>query len=103
MGILLYRRRIRRGNGLLRSGFRWEGSIRRLLFDGDRVYYCTNQSLHPGREEITLEEIDVRTGRLLGAQKTIWSGVGGGFLEAPHVYHIGDWYYLLAAEGGTRF
>ena len=74
-----------------------------LLFDGDRVYYCTNQSLHPGREEITLEEIDVRTGRLLGAQKTIWSGVGGGFLEAPHVYHIGDWYYLLAAEGGTNF
>lgn len=42
-----------------------------LLFDGDRVYYCTNQSLHPGREEITLEKIDVRTGRLLGAQKTI--------------------------------
>ena len=22
--------------------------------------------------------------------------------EAPHIYHIGDWYYLLIAEGGTE-
>lgn len=24
-------------------------------------------------------------------------------MEAPHIYHIGDWYYLMTAEGGTNF
>lgn len=74
-----------------------------LLFDGGKVYYCTNHREHPEIEEITLEEIDIATGELLTEPKAIWSGIGGGFLEAPHVYHIGDWYYILAAEGGTNF
>lgn len=74
-----------------------------VLFDGEKVYYCTNQSEHPGREEITLEEIDIETGRLLTPPKAVWSGIGGGFLEAPHIYHIGEWYYILTAEGGTNF
>lgn len=74
-----------------------------LLFDGGKVYYCTNYSLHPGREEITVEEIDINTGELLGKPEAIWAGIGGGFMEAPHIYHIGDWYYLMTAEGGTNF
>lgn len=74
-----------------------------LYFEDDRVYYCTNQSLHPGREEITLEEIEIETGKMIGEQKTIWGGIGGGFLEAPHIYKVGEWYYLLTAEGGTNF
>lgn len=74
-----------------------------LLFDGGKVYYCTNHREHPEVEEITLEEIDITTGALLTEPKAIWGGIGGGFLEAPHVYHIGEWYYLLAAEGGTNF
>ncbi|HJA92909.1 MAG TPA: family 43 glycosylhydrolase [Candidatus Eisenbergiella merdipullorum] len=36
-----------------------------LFFEDGRAWYCTNASLHPGQEEITLEEIDVRTGALL--------------------------------------
>lgn len=24
-------------------------------------------------------------------------------MEAPRLYHIGEWYYLLAAEGGTEY
>lgn len=74
-----------------------------LLFEGKTVYYCTNESLHKGKEEITLAEIDISTGILKGEVKTIWEGVGGGFLEAPHIYPIGEWYYLIAAEGGTNF
>lgn len=74
-----------------------------LLFDEGKVYYCTNLTLHQGSEEITMVEIDVQTGVLLGELRTIWNGIGGGFLEAPHVYHIGEWYYLMAAEGGTNF
>ena len=32
-----------------------------LYFENGRAYYCTNQSIHPGKEEITLEEIDIHT------------------------------------------
>lgn len=74
-----------------------------ILFDDGKVYYCTNDREHSDREEITLEEIDIKTGQLLTEPKAIWTGIGGGFLEAPHIYHIGDWYYILAAEGGTNF
>ena len=74
-----------------------------LYFEDGRAWYCTNASLHPGREEITLEEIDIRTGALLSAPRTIWEGTGGGFLEGPHLYRIGDFCYLMAAEGGTNF
>lgn len=74
-----------------------------IYFEDSKVYYCTNQSLIPNTEGITLAEIDITTGELLNEGKTIWCGIGGGFLEAPHIYHIGEWYYLLAAEGGTNF
>lgn len=74
-----------------------------LYFEDGRAYYCTNYSLHAGIEEITLEEIDIETGALKSAVISIWSGTGGGHLEAPHIYKIGGWYYLMAAEGGTNF
>ena len=32
----------------------------------------------------------------------MWSGTGLIFPEAPHLYKIGDWWYLLLAEGGTE-
>ncbi len=31
----------------------------------------------------------------------VWSGSGLKDPEAPHLYRIGDWWYLLLAEGGT--
>lgn len=74
-----------------------------LYFENGRAYYCTNEALHPGKEEITLSEIDVRTGEVLQGQQVIWTGIGGGFMEAPHLYKVGDWYYLITAEGGTMF
>jgi len=74
-----------------------------LYFENGKAYYCTNESLHPGKEEISMAEIDASTGTLLSEKRTIWCGVGGGHLEAPHVYHIDGWYYLIAAEGGTFF
>ena len=33
----------------------------------------------------------------------IWRGTGGVWPEAPHLYRRGDWYYLVAAEGGTSY
>ena len=50
-----------------------------------------------------LHEIDIATGELLGQGRPIWSGTGGAYPEAPHLYAIGDWWYLLLAEGGTEY
>lgn len=77
-----------------------------LLFDEGKVYYCTNQRGEDDREAISLSEIDPFTGALLSPARVIWHGMSDDrpqYLEAPHVYHIGEWYYLLAAEGGTGF
>ena len=77
-----------------------------MLFDGGRVFYCTNQRGADDREAISLAEVDPFTGALLSPARVIWHGMSDDrpqYLEAPHVYHIGGWYYLLAAEGGTGF
>ncbi len=74
-----------------------------LYFEGKTAYFCTNQSTCPGREEITLEEIDITDGSLKTPVTPIWQGTGGGHLESPHIYHKDEWYYLMAAEGGTFF
>ncbi len=74
-----------------------------LLFDGDRVYFISNGEDDQGRSGITQCEIDIATGRKLTPSRRIWQGTGGRYLEAPHMYRIGEWYYLLAAEGGTEY
>lgn len=51
---------------------------------------------------ITQVQLDTETGAALTEPKHLWSGSGGMFPEAPHVYRIGDWWYLMIAEGGTE-
>lgn len=46
--------------------------------------------------------IDLNTGQRLEPVRDIWSGTGLMFPEAPHLYQIGDWWYLMIAEGGTE-
>jgi xylan 1,4-beta-xylosidase len=46
--------------------------------------------------------IDLATGQLLEQPRSVWSGVGGMFPEAPHMYKIGNFWYLMIAEGGTE-
>ena len=78
-----------------------------MYFEDDEMYYCTNDSaarrkeLGVATEGISLCRMDVTTGKVLGERCRIWSGTGGGWLESPHVYKIGEYYYLLCAEGGT--
>ncbi len=66
-----------------------------LLFDDDGTVYLTTHR----NEQCTL---DIETGERTSEVKTVWEGTGGGNLEAPHLYHIGEFYYLMAAEGGTE-
>lgn len=74
-----------------------------LYFEDGHAYYCTNDRLDPAQETISMQEIDVHTGRIIGQRHALWSGTDAHFLEAPHVYRIGEWYYLLVAQGGTFF
>lgn len=47
-------------------------------------------------------ELDPETGRLLTPMRQLWPGTGGGSAEGPHLYRIGEYCYLLDAEGGTE-
>ena len=71
-----------------------------LFFDEDgKVYFIREDFYGHG---IRLWEIDIETGKLLGEEKLIWDGFEDKLCEAPHIYKINGWYYLLVAEGGTH-
>jgi xylan 1,4-beta-xylosidase len=73
-----------------------------LLFDDDgKVYYCRRGSFK--NRDIVQAEIDIKTGKLLSEYRSLGVGMVSDDAEAPHVYRIGEWYYLLLAEGGSRF
>ncbi|MBO4139724.1 glycoside hydrolase family 43 protein [Micromonospora tulbaghiae] len=46
--------------------------------------------------------IDPRTGEVFEGPVPMWSGTGGQYPEAPHLFRVGDWWYLLVSEGGTH-
>lgn len=50
---------------------------------------------------ISQVRIDTETGAVLSEPVRLWSGTGMRNPEGPHLYHVGDWWYLLIAEGGT--
>lgn len=75
-----------------------------LLFDEDgKVYFLSTTADDVKTPGICLSEIDIKTGRRLTEVKFIWSGSGGRHPEAPHLYKIKDYYYLMIAEGGTEY
>ncbi|VEU81108.1 glycoside hydrolase family 43 protein [Haploplasma axanthum] len=74
-----------------------------LYFEDNKVYFMSNGIDDFGISGVIQSEIDIETGKKLTKSKCVWQGSGGRYLEAPHLYKISDWYYLLAAEGGTEF
>ncbi len=80
-----------------------EGIDPSLLFDDGKVYFTSNGSDANGKGCILQCEIDIKTGEKLTESVPVWPGSGGRYLESPHLYHIGDWYYMMAAEGGTEY
>jgi xylan 1,4-beta-xylosidase len=67
-----------------------------LAWDDEGRCWCT----YAGIEQV---RIDPETGRTLGEPRHLWSGTPGAqWPEAPHLYQIGDYWYLLIAEGGTE-
>jgi xylan 1,4-beta-xylosidase len=65
-----------------------------LAWDDDGNCWCT----YAGVEQV---RIDPHTGQTFGPPRPLWSGTGKA-PEAPHLYRIGDHWYLLIAEGGTE-
>lgn len=74
-----------------------------LFFENGRCYFMSNGSDDEGRGGVVQCEIDIETGEKLSPSRCIWQGSGGRYLESPHLYKIGDYYYLMAAEGGTEY
>ncbi len=58
--------------------------------------------VHTALGAISRCRIDDRTGAVLDAPVTTWSGTGLQYPEAPHLFRRGDHWYLLIAEGGTE-
>ena len=67
-----------------------------IAWDGEGHCWCT----YAGIEQV---RIDPQTGQAFGQPRRIWSGTPGArYPEAPHLYRIGGFWYLLIAEGGTE-
>jgi xylan 1,4-beta-xylosidase len=54
---------------------------------------------HLGIQQVRM---DLESGRALEAPRSLWSGTGLKFPEAPHLYEIDGTWYLMIAEGGTE-
>jgi alpha-N-arabinofuranosidase len=79
-----------------------------LFFDDDgRVWYVGNrmaaQSQYEGHTEIWLQELNLKSMRLMGTSQILWDGAlkKAIWAESPHIYKIDGRYYLMIAEGGT--
>lgn len=79
-----------------------------IAWDDDGTCYVTVSGFmlgddgtltHLGITQITM---DTETGKATSEVKRLWSGTGGMFPEAPHLYRRGDYWYLMIAEGGTE-
>src|SRR5690606_29544897 len=74
-----------------------------FFFDEDGKCYLTGTGGVDEKPGIYQVEIDVRTGKNLSDRKFIWGGTGGAYPEGPHLYKIGEYYYLMISEGGTEY
>ncbi len=74
-----------------------------LFFEDGKTYFISNGSDEKGVGCIQMSEIDIETGKMLTPSKVLWHGTGGRYLESPHLYRFGEYYYLVEAEGGTEY
>lgn len=80
-----------------------------LFFDDDgKCYYI---GTHPNPEGckydgdwyIYIRELDIENFKFVGEAHNVWNGAMKNVIwpEGPHLYKIGEYYYIMHAEGGT--
>jgi len=82
-----------------------------FVFDEGRTWILNNgppegPPLYEGHRAIWIQEFDLAARKPIGPRKVL---VNGGvdlsrkpiWIEGPHIFKRGDWYYLSCAEGGT--
>ena len=83
-----------------------------LVFDDDGTAYIVYNDAPPGEPQyeghraLWIQQFDPARRAMVGDPTLL---VNGGvdlsakpvWAEGPHIYRVGEWYYLLAAEGGT--
>jgi len=74
-----------------------------LYFENGKTYFMSNGEADNGEHGITQCEIDIETGKKLTPSVCIYKGAGGRYIESPHLYKIGNTYYIMVAEGGTEY
>ena len=72
-----------------------------LFHDTDGKKYVVN--MINNFKGILVQEYDPVQECLVGEAKNVFPGTGRNYTEGPHIYHIGEYYYLLMAEGGTSY
>lgn len=83
-----------------------------LFFDADgKAYILHNdeppgEPLYKGHKAIWIQELDWKNDKLIGTHTCLRDGGHEIkdqpiWIEGPHLYKIGEYYYLMAAEGGT--
>ncbi len=80
-----------------------------LFFDTDGKCYYIGTHPNPdgcrynGDYYIWIQELDLEQGKLVGEVHNVWNGAMKQIVwpEGPHLYKIGDYYYIMNAEGGT--
>jgi xylan 1,4-beta-xylosidase len=79
-----------------------------IAWDADGTVYVTFSGLvltgddigtHLGIQQV---KVDLERHMALEEPRSLWSGTGGGFPEAPHLYEVDGRWYLMIAEGGTE-
>ena len=79
-----------------------------IAWDADGTVYVTYSGLILEGAEIGTHlgilqaKVDLENHVALEEPRSVWSGTGGQFPEAPHLYEVGGPWYLMIAEGGTE-
>jgi hypothetical protein len=73
-----------------------------LCWDDDGTCYLTWRSFATGEQGIRQAPLDLSTGRFTQPAYPVWQGSGLPAAEGPHLYHVGTYWYLVLAEGGTE-
>jgi xylan 1,4-beta-xylosidase len=92
-------------DGMSLTGF--SGIDPDITWDDDGTCYVTYSGLlleGPNTKHVGMQQVrfDLTAGCALEEPRSVWSGTGLMFPEAPHLYRIGAWWYLMIAEGGTE-